>query len=71
MNLILEKTSEKKNPLWLSCVCNELRIFGEFTTINKKIQNFPVKLVDLIETIIERINSDFSNDIIKEVKFKF
>ncbi|CAF0741223.1 unnamed protein product [Brachionus calyciflorus] len=67
MRLILEKSSNNLSPLWLSFVCYELRIFGEYTTIDKKIQNLPFNLSELIKNIINRINMDFPNNIIKEV----
>lgn len=67
MGLILEKSDRNKSPLWLSFICHELRIFGEFTTINKKINQLDVNLKPLITNILNRIDSDFGNNFVKEV----
>lgn len=66
----MNKTKDNFLPLWLSLACNELRIFGEFTTISQKIEQLPVDLNDLISQIISRINSEFSNNSIKDVFIK-
>jgi hypothetical protein len=67
MKLILSKSETSRMPLWLSFSCNELKIFGEFTTITDKIAKLPDNLVDLIKQIINRVNSEFEDDIILEV----
>ena len=70
--MLLNKADLNNNslsPLWLSYVCNEMRIFGEFTTINKKIENFPIDFTELIKQIIYRINTDFRDNIVLDVKF--
>jgi hypothetical protein len=70
MNSILSKAhlnNDTLSPLWLSYVCNELRIFGEFTTINKKIENLPIDLTELIVQIFNRVNTDFKDNIIIDV----
>lgn len=66
MTLLLNKSMENKLPLWLSIVCNELRVFGEFSTINRKIEQIPLDLDLLVENIVERVNSDFRENIVKE-----
>lgn len=71
MNMLLNKSMENKLALWLTYVCNELRVFGEFATINKKIEQFPTDLEALMGNIFDRINSDFKNNIVQEVKHCF
>lgn len=67
MNLLLSKSDSTMSPLWLSYVCNELRVFGEFTTVSKRIEQMSLDLKEILLQIIERINSDFRDNIIKEV----
>lgn len=67
MSIILNKSTENKLPLWLSYVCNELRVFGDFATINKKIEQLPIDMEELCGNIINRINSDFRNNLVREV----
>ena len=67
MNLILSKQVTSRIPLWLSFSCNELKVFGEFATITKKIAELPDELVELIKHIINRVNSEFKDDLIIEV----
>lgn len=69
MNLILNKSLENKLPLWLSYICNELRVFGEFATINRKIEQLPSDMESLISNIVSRINSDFRDNIVIEVLY--
>lgn len=67
MTTLLNKSLDNKLPLWLSYVCNELRVFGEFATINRKIEQLPAELEGLMAHIFDRINSDFRDNIVKEV----
>jgi hypothetical protein len=73
MDNILSKAHKKNNgflsPLWLSYVCNELKIFGEFSTINKKIENFPIDHTELIVQILKRVNADFPKNLVIDVHF--
>jgi hypothetical protein len=64
---MLKKSDTALLPLWLSFACNELRIFGEFTTLTKRIEQLPGNLDDLIKFIINRINGDFEGDVVVEV----
>jgi hypothetical protein len=71
MSNILSKSESNNNtlsPLWLSYVCNELKIFGEFSTINKKIEKFPIDQTELIVQILNRVNADFPNNIVIDVR---
>lgn len=66
---MLKKSDAALLPLWLSFACNELRIFGEFTTLTKRIEQLPDNLDALIKFIINRINTDFEGDVVIEVTF--
>jgi len=90
MNLMLSKTTNDYSPMWLALACNELRLFGinsnvnrtvcfanlftcflkkkgEFTTVTKKIQQLPADYDGLVKEIIKRLNSDYNDNVIKEV----
>lgn len=74
MNIILAKSDQTNNvlaPQWLFHISNELKIFGEFTTVTKKIENFPIGLDELVVQILMRINSDFKNNVVIDVSFFF
>ena len=63
---MIDKKGSSKLPLWLSFACNELRVFGEFTTVTKKIQEFPEEFDNLIAHVIQRINSEIKNNLVDE-----
>ena len=44
---------------------------GEFTTVTKKIEKLPANFDGLVKEIIKRINSDYKENVIKEVLFSF
>lgn len=64
---MLKKSNEGFSPLWLNFACHELKIFGEFTTLNKKIENLPNDLYGIIADILERVNKEFGNNLVKKV----
>ena len=47
MSLLLEKRGSA-NPLWLSLACEELRVSGDFNTINEKIISLADELLRLV-----------------------
>jgi len=63
----VSKGNDRFSPLWLSLACNELRIFGEFTTVTKHIEDMPEDFDGLVSNIIKRIDSEASNSSIREV----
>ena len=67
MSLILNKQDLSFSPLWLSLACNELKVFGEFTTVSMKIEKFPNDIDGLILNIIKRIDLEFPNDLANEI----
>jgi hypothetical protein len=69
MNVWMSKSNSNKkfSPLWLKFACNELRIFGEYTTVTKKIEELSLDMDILVTDIIKRIDFEFQNKSIKEV----
>jgi hypothetical protein len=67
LNLILAKSTQGFTPLWLNFACHELKIFGEFTTLNNKIENLPQDLTGLIANILDRVNNEFGDNIVQKV----
>ncbi|XP_075066984.1 telomerase protein component 1-like [Mixophyes fleayi] len=47
--------SSSSNPLWLSLACEELRVFGVFEMLTKKIVGLPDTLQGLLGSIIQRL----------------
>jgi hypothetical protein len=66
-----ESNNNSLSPLWLSYVCNEMRIFGEFSTITKKIESSPIDLTELIIQIMRRVNADFKDNLVIDVLCNF
>ncbi|XP_040208072.1 telomerase protein component 1-like [Rana temporaria] len=65
LHQLLQKSSSA-NPLWLSLACEELRVFGVFEMLTKKIIEFPDSLQGLLESIIQRlVQEDQSNHVKK------
>jgi hypothetical protein len=60
---------EQRVPLWLNLACNELRVFGDFRMLDDKIKELPPNINDLFKYILNRINSEYENNIIIEVSF--
>ncbi|ESN94094.1 hypothetical protein HELRODRAFT_193832 [Helobdella robusta] len=52
-SLLMNESS--RSPIWLSIVCEELRIFGDFATLTNKIKSFPSDLKHLLKEVIERL----------------
>lgn len=42
-------------PLWLTLACEELRVFGVFEEVTQKITQLPDELIDLEESVFERL----------------
>ena len=54
MSALMKKDSSDM-PLWLSIACEELRVYGDFWTINDKIQKFPEDLTELMKDVLRRL----------------
>ncbi|XP_063769466.1 telomerase protein component 1-like [Pseudophryne corroboree] len=54
LHQLLQKSSSS-NPLWLSLACEELRVFGVFEMLTKKIMGIPDTLQGLLGSIVQRL----------------
>ena len=50
-----------KNPLYLKILLSELRIFGSFSQISKKIQQFGVKPKEAFDTLLKRMETEVNS----------
>lgn len=57
------------NPLFLRVVLEELRIHGEFESLDEKIKYYMKAwgLTDLFERVLERLEKDYGREIVREV----
>jgi hypothetical protein len=65
--LLLSKGNDVLLPLWLNFACYELKIFGDYLTLNNKIDEMPNTVESLIGYIFLRLNKEFEDDLIKKV----
>ncbi|PVD30644.1 hypothetical protein C0Q70_09917 [Pomacea canaliculata] len=64
MGLLIGK-GDSGNPLYLSIACEELRVFGEFRNLTKKITSLPDDLLGLLKLVIERTTKEYGGDLMK------
>ncbi|XP_019645560.1 PREDICTED: TPR repeat-containing protein DDB_G0287407-like isoform X1 [Branchiostoma belcheri] len=57
MNSLLSKDSSA-NPLWLSIACEELRVYGVFEKVSKKIEGLADGLLNLLTQVLERFEEE-------------
>ncbi|CAD5111322.1 DgyrCDS637 [Dimorphilus gyrociliatus] len=55
---LLSENDGASTPLWLRLACEELRIYGDFNTLSKKIELLPNDLKTLIEDILKRLQTE-------------
>ena len=65
--MLLSKGNDVLLPLWLNFACYELKIFGDYLTLNNKIDEMPNTVESLIGYIFLRLNKEFEDDLIKKV----
>jgi hypothetical protein len=68
LNLILKKKNDAVTPLWLNFACFELRVFGDHSTLSRKIEELPDTVTGLLSHIFTRLNKEFGDDLVKKVK---
>lgn len=66
MSCLLEHSSSHL-PIWLSIVCLEMRVFGDFATISNKIRDFPDDLDELMKSVLERLLREDETHVLNEV----
>lgn len=42
-------------PMWLAVSCEELRVYGDFRSLSKKINTLPESLDGLVEEVLSRL----------------
>lgn len=68
MKLLLTKGNDVLLPLWLNFSCYELKVFGDYLTLNKKIEDMPNTVSGLINHIFLRLNREFDDELVKKVE---
>ncbi|KAH3757934.1 telomerase protein component 1 [Pelomyxa schiedti] len=63
MGLLLKKKDASK-PLYLIVACEELRVFGVFEQLSKKIQSFSETVALLFQDVLERLESDHGRELV-------
>ncbi|XP_071951905.1 telomerase protein component 1-like isoform X2 [Antedon mediterranea] len=63
MTSLLSKESSQ-NPLWLSIACEELRVYGLFEKLTKKIKSFPDGLLSLLESVLSRFEDESGGQLV-------
>ena len=66
IEMIINK-SNIVNPLYLTIISEELRIFGQFELINQKILSFPANVTLLIEQVLIRLENEFNPSLISKI----
>ena len=64
MRLLLSK-KESLNPLYLTVACEELRVLGDFKSVDKHIGGFANDLPGLFEQVLERLEHDHGEELIR------
>jgi nephrocystin-3 len=56
---------QSQNPLFLKTLLEELRIFGEFEQLDKKIEHYLLATTppQLFESVFQRLEIDFENEV--------
>lgn len=57
---------EQGNPLYILVALEELRVFGKFEELGKRIQQLPDHVSDLFDQVLERIEGDFKESLVRE-----
>lgn len=60
---LLSENDGAATPLWLRLACEELRIYGDFSTLSTKIASFPGNLAAIIEDVFRRIQNETTEEI--------
>ncbi|KAH9492087.1 hypothetical protein Btru_029459 [Bulinus truncatus] len=67
LNRVITNT-KADNPLWVMLMAEELRVFGDFRSMDSRIDNFPDNMPGFLVQIIDRLTrEDDDNQVIKKV----
>nr|KAG5694860.1 hypothetical protein BaRGS_028788 [Batillaria attramentaria] len=67
----LVETTKVDNPLWISLMCEELRIFGDFRTMDRKLAELPDTMDAFLNTVIKRLLAEDETGFVKKVSQYF
>ena len=56
---LLTTKRDANSPLYLAWACDELRQFSQFDTLNQKIKELPIKINQLVDYILKRLETTF------------
>lgn len=59
--------SKVNNPQWMMWMCEELRIFGDFRMMDKKLSEMPDTMEDFLQLLLKRLLYEDDTDCIKKV----
>jgi len=54
------------NPLYILIALEELRVFGHFEDLPKRIRSLPASIPELFVQVLERIGADFSRELVRD-----
>ena len=54
-------------PLWLAIACEELRLFGDFSTLTREIASLPPQLERLLARVLQRLLREDDTDLMRPV----
>ena len=54
-------------PLWLAIACEELRLFGDFSTLTREIASLPPQLERLLARVLQRLLCEDDTDLMRPV----
>jgi WD40 repeat protein len=66
VRMILSKESSG-NPLFLTIVLNELRVFGSYGKLDDRIGQFPSKLSEVFGNLLERLEQDYGKPVVEQM----
>ena len=55
------------NPLWMSLMCEELRIFGDFRMMDKKLEGLPSSMDKFLANVVDRLINEDETGYVKKV----
>ena len=64
MRLLLGK-QQSESPLYLTVVCEELRVFGEFERVTERIARLPDDVPVLFQQLLERLEHDHGRELVR------
>lgn len=64
---LVEKT-KVNNPMWLTWMCEEFRVFGDFRMVDVKLAELPDSMDAFLSIVIKRLLNEDDSGFVKKVK---